>query len=351
MNYEFLIAFSAFLVIATLLPLLKHDAWWIRVFEFPRLQISALILTALLTVIYTLGMSAITSVVIATFLMACLLYQISKIVPYTLIYKKQMLDFKANDGDVDCIRLMISNVFMENKNVNGLVEIIHKHDPDLLLVLEVNLEWHDKLTQKINFNNVVSRPLENTYGMTLYSKFDFTEYSVENLVEEDVPSIHAKVCLPSGKNIDMHCLHPKPPAPQETSDTTERDAELLLVGKRVKQHGGASIVAGDLNDVAWSYTTTLFQKVSNLLDPRIGRGMYNSFHAKFPFLRFPLDHAFASKHFKLINIERLESFGSDHFPILVELAYTEEVSISHEVPIADKDDKQKADEKIKDAMH
>lgn len=289
-------------------------------------------------------------IAIVTTLSACLLYQIIKIVPYTRLYTKQMLDHDP-DENIERIGLMISNVLMKNKNINGLVEIIDSCDPDLLLVVEVDFEWHKKLSESISFENVVSRPLDNTYGMILYSKFAITEFAVENLVEKDVPSIHAKIELASGKEVFLHCLHPKPPAPQESTDTTERDAELLIVGKMVKQHGGATLVAGDLNDVAWSYTTILFQKISHLLDPRVGRGMFNSFHAMVPFLRFPLDHAFASKHFKLVNMKRLARFGSDHFPLYIELALTETAPDQHDVPFANKNDKREANEKIEEAIN
>jgi endonuclease/exonuclease/phosphatase (EEP) superfamily protein YafD len=79
------------------------------------------------------------------------------------------------------------------------------------------------------------------------------------------------------------------------------------------------IVAGDFNDVAWSHTTRLFQRLSGLLDPRVGRGLYNTFHADHPLLRFPLDHLFHSNHFTLGSFRRLRHIGSDHFPIYVEL--------------------------------
>ena len=49
--------------------------------------------------------------------------------------------------------------------------------------------------------------------------------------------------------------------------------------------------------------------------------MYNSFHAHYPFARWPLDHLFHSDHFRVLHIERLPSMGSDHFPVLMALQY------------------------------
>jgi len=133
------------------------------------------------------------------------------------------------------------------------------------------------------------------------------------------------VLLNSGHKVHFFGVHPRPPAPSESVTSTEKDRELLIVARRAKASQLPVIVAGDLNDVAWSYTTELFQKMSRLLDPRKGRGFYNTFPVQWPVLRFPLDHIFCSRHFKLRQLRRLKSIGSDHFPVFISFQLYNEV--------------------------
>ena len=84
-----------------------------------------------------------------------------------------------------------------------------------------------------------------------------------------------------------------------------------------------TLVLGDFNDVPWSRATRLFRKLSGLADPRVGRGLFSTFHAGIPLCRWPLDHVFCSEHFSLAAIERSTAFGSDHFALIVRLAVTE----------------------------
>jgi hypothetical protein len=102
-----------------------------------------------------------------------------------------------------------------------------------------------------------------------------------------------------------------------------RDAEVVVLGREIDEQTEhrPTLIAGDFNDVAWSHTTDLFIKLSGLLDPRKGRGLFNTFHADYPLFRFPLDHVFHSNDFRLVALEVLGYVGSDHFPVLPELSH------------------------------
>lgn len=232
-----------------------------------------------------------------------------------------------------------------------VLALTKKHKPDVLFVLEANKRWQDELAPLTEtYPHQILYPLENTYGLLFYSRLPIRHHEIRFLIQDDIPSVYAQLELPSGQLIHFYGVHPMPPSPTEHYRSTERDAELLLVGKEARTKSGPIIVAGDLNDVAWSHTTRLFQRISGLLDPRIGRGLFNTFHARYFFLRWPLDHVFVSEHFQLQGIRRLPNCGSDHFPMFISLVYASESAKAElEIPQPDKEDLEEAREKIQEA--
>ncbi len=96
--------------------------------------------------------------------------------------------------------------------------------------------------------------------------------------------------------------------------------------------------------MTWSYTNELFLKISGMGDPRRGRGMFSTFHAKYPWLRWPLDHIFLSPHFRLKKLKVQPHIGSDHFPISAQVVL--DMDNENEQFEADQEDKEEAREKI-----
>jgi endonuclease/exonuclease/phosphatase (EEP) superfamily protein YafD len=212
---------------------------------------------------------------------------------------------------------------MYNRDASRLLGHIKNLEPDIVLAVETDDWWLSQLERiEAEFPFTCHAPLPNTYGMLVFSRLPLREPQIRYILDKEIPSFHGCVVLPSGVLVNLHFLHPKPPAPQESKTSARRDAELLVVGKVIQRHKGRpTIVAGDLNDVAWSHTSELFRRLSRLLDPRVGRGLLPTFHADHRLLRWPLDHVFHSAHFRLQRLERLSHIGSDHFPIYIRLSY------------------------------
>jgi endonuclease/exonuclease/phosphatase (EEP) superfamily protein YafD len=332
------------------LPFLKFDNWWIRIGDFPRLQIAVVCLFVLISLVVFYRPFVIYNWIFVALLVFSTVYQLFCILPYTPVYPKQV-ELSTNPNPQKTIKLLISNVFMENTDYGGLLQLIEKVNPDAVLLAEPDEKWLNEISQiKKNYPYFVEKPLDNAYGMALYSRFELVNPQLKFLVEDDIPSIHTEIKLPSGDLVKLYCLHPRPPIPTESLDSTERDAELIIVGKEIEKLDQPTIIAGDLNDVAWSRTTTLFQKVSQMLDPRIGRGLYSSFHADHWFIRFPLDHVFHSNHFRIVDLQRLPDIGSDHFPIFIVLSYETTAKFTQETPEAKAEDKKEANEMIDEAI-
>ncbi len=333
----------------TILPFSRSGLWWIRLGEFLRVQIGVLSVSVILLVLIFARPLNYYRIALISVLSLCALYQLISILPFIPLYPIQV-EASTVTSPKRTIKLLISNVLIDNRDPAKLLNLIDKEDPDVILLAEPDQRWIrdvEPLDEKYPY--AVKKPLDNAYGMALFSRLKLSNTQIKYLVEDDIPSIHSDITLPSGEVIRFYGVHPRPPVPGEATTSITRDAELVMVGKMVKNTKIPTIIAGDLNDVAWSQTTTLFQKVSGMLDPRIGRGLYSSFHADYPFLRFPLDHVFHSSHFRLVELQRLPDIGSDHFPLLIVLTIENDAQISHDEPEANVNDLKQAEQTIEDA--
>ncbi len=332
-------------VLTTLLPLSKRQVWWIRIFDFPRFQI---VFAGLVSLIWYLvwGFSTAFDVAFTLSVAAALAYQAYMIFPYTRFARPQT-EWSRDPDPASTISLFFANVEMSNRKTEKLKTIIRDADADLVLLVETDEFWLEQVRETLSdYKYTVLQPQDNTYGMLLFSRLELIDPKLKFLVQDDIPSIHGRVRLRSGQIVEFRCLHPRPPVPMEYTNAVPRDAEIIMVGSENRKDDLPFIVFGDLNDVAWSPTNYLFQNISGLLDPRVGRGFYNTFHAKILFLRFPLDHLFHSNHFRLVEFRRLPYFGSDHFPVYGKLSLEADAKHVQEDLTPDEDEVIEAREKV-----
>lgn len=339
----FLIIASILLIVSVSLSMVHKSYWVFRVLEYPRLQKLVLMVPITALWLYVGPFSNGMHTILFVLLCLSIVYLVYKISPYTFLNRKEMKQVAVGSGEP--LGIFAANVFQENRKYHILLGQVKQTNPDIVFLLETDSGWEEAMRPlEKEYPYILKAPLGNTYGLLFYSRFAFESGKVQYLVKSDIPSIDVILKLPSGRRVQLYGLHPEPPVPGENLHSTAKDKELMKVALKVRDCELPCIVFGDLNDVAWSQTTALFRKTSELLDPRRGRGFYSTFSAKSWLIRFPLDYIFCSTDFGLIRMKRMPANGSDHFAIYTQLAYLQKLAHEQEAPSASsKDIKEAAD--------
>ena len=277
-----------------------------------------------------------------------IIYHLYILIRYTTFYKKKAVIKKASDSAT--VQVISVNVYQFNKEFKKFHELIEKYSPDIFITMESNSDWETanrKLEEQ--YPHTLKMTLENTYGMHLYSKIPISEGKIHFFVADDLPSIEAHFKTQDGHSFVLFAVHPPPPSPTEEKTSKERDGDLLSVAKKVKAIKLPAVVIGDFNTVAWSETSILFRKTSEMIDARVGRGILATFHAKYWFFRVPLDLLFHTPDIFIEKLDTLESIGSDHFPIFCKFHInTEDEKQEEEVKTLEHGEKKEVEKLIKE---
>ncbi len=314
----------AVLVILSLAPLVNTGYWVVRLCDFPRVQLLVLLLVpAIATAAHAWSMRGFQREhwILGGIILAAACFQAAYVLPFTPVWPHEL----ATATKPTNLRLMVANIEYTNLKTEGVWQTIEQHDPDLLLLIEINSRWKSDLDSlRQAYPHRVEAIRDEGLGLALWSKLPIHRQEVKYLVTDRRPSLFATLVLPDGKAIEVAGVHPTPPGlkdetPGGRRDSRVRDAELVMVAKEVQDNPDASwLVTGDFNDVAWSHTTRLFKRLSGLGDPRVGRALLTTFHADYPPLRYPIDHVFLSQGSTVGEFKRVRLPGSDHFAVLAE---------------------------------
>ncbi|MEZ6091134.1 MAG: endonuclease/exonuclease/phosphatase family protein [Pirellulaceae bacterium] len=361
-----LLILLVFLLAGSLLSLSSHPHWFIRTWDFPRVQIVVvawMLVCCRFTLVWWFAVKPLFPDwpfwSIAIFLSG---WHGFRIFPYTMLAARQSVASQkaknsdvlggkrlkaSQDADPGSFRMVVSNVQMENHQFDTWTQVMQEANPDILVMLEPDQHWLDQISAFIDqYEYQVLCPQDNWYGIAMISRLPIENYKVRFLAQEDIPSVDARIRLRNGECVRIVAVHPRPPEPIRDNDSDARDAELTLWGLELAEDETPVVIGGDLNDVAWSQTTRLFLRTTGLLDPRRGRGFFNTFHANHRWMRFPLDHVFHSKHFTVSRLQRLQYVGSDHFPMLIELLYNPSRKSEHGVMTSKEGDDEAIQERL-----
>ncbi len=228
----FLYIFGALLVVATALPQWNTSRWWVRLCDFPRLQIAVLcgvVLLVAATVHWAPNAAHLAFMLIVAL---AALWQLSWIWRHFPGAPREVKRSKATASAPNKISLLTSNVLQNSRNVGKLIEIVLATDPDVFFAVEIDEWWRDRLNDALasRYPHRISYPLSNEYGLALFSRFELIDPNVRFTVDEAIPSIRVRVRLRSGAMIDLYGLHPRPPSIFQNS--LERDVELIWWGQK-----------------------------------------------------------------------------------------------------------------------
>ena len=104
----FLRAFGILAVILTLIPLIAADYWWIRMFDYPHIQLTLLTLAALAAYFLRFEIKSWRDYAFVGVLLICFLYQFVKIMPYTPLVPLEVGEPSEN-VDENSIKLTLTH--------------------------------------------------------------------------------------------------------------------------------------------------------------------------------------------------------------------------------------------------
>jgi endonuclease/exonuclease/phosphatase (EEP) superfamily protein YafD len=304
---------ALFGVLITLAGLLGRHAWFCELFTHFKLQLAAcFVLYAALEC-----MARHTHHVIASLAFAAV-----NALPAVLLALPPAEGGPRPPGAGECrLRILQANVLVSNTNAPALLALVAREDPDVVVLQEPNARWLRDLAPLTNAYPVfAAEPREDNFGAAVFCRLPSASAEIFHLSDpEAAPSTRARIAV-GGKTLTVVGTHPL--APCSAYGWLGRNRYTFELARLLRETEGPRVVTGDFNNTPWSAHFQTFLSVSGLRDSAQGRAPQSTWPTfNPPFARIPLDHCLHSADVRIVDRRLGPDIGSDHLPLLIDLAF------------------------------
>ncbi|MGH2375699.1 MAG: endonuclease/exonuclease/phosphatase family protein [bacterium] len=227
--------------------------------------------------------------------------------------------WQGTDASMTAIlRVATVNLYVANRRFDLLERFVAEHNPDVLVLVEVNAAWARGLSgpwSRMPYGVVHARRL---YGIALLSKHPCARCRVIDPADIDSPVVAAEIPV-RGRAVTIVGAHF--PVPSTPLSAALMNLQVESVGELVKTLGGDTVLLGDLNTTPWSTYFRRLVTLAGLGDSALGKGVHATWPASSPSIGVPIDHVLVSSGLRVIRRSVGPFIGSDHLPVVVDIAW------------------------------
>ena len=300
---------AAFLtVVFSLATLADHLHRYLELFSHFRLQYlgAALLLSISLFVLRSRRWAALMLVI-----------AIVNVVPVAPWY---MAEAEAASEDGTRIKLLLSNVYSGNRNTQEVIDLLVAENPDVVFLQELTGKRSESLrVLRDTYAYSLNIPRDDNFGVAVLSRHPFASAKVVESPPFKLPTLVVEVEF-GDETIAFVTTHPMPPIGKNGFES--RNTQLASIAELVNQFAGPRVLIGDLNTTMWGHHYGLLVEETGLINSRYGFGILPTWPTHLPFAMIPIDHCLVSDQFRVTDARTGPDIGSDHLPLIVELAMT-----------------------------
>jgi endonuclease/exonuclease/phosphatase (EEP) superfamily protein YafD len=227
---------------------------------------------------------------------------------------------------------MMMNLLQGNRHHDDVVDYVQTHDPDLFIAIEADHAWTEGLKPIHSmFPHRYVIDDRGTSSIAAYSRIPFDSIDVHYSTKRKLPSLDMHVTIDQ-QPIRIFATHPYIPLTREKASM--RNEQLDEVESLLSE-AGPRILLGDFNCAPWSPHFVDVLRNTRLTPAGYGTGLrptwYRRARAYGPLRQtwifaLKLDHMLLSDDLAVVDYWIGPCLGSDHRPVVVDFATSQNAS-------------------------